>query len=356
MPSRGVDLNTAHSVRPVFALASLRRQFHAGPLPGEPVDATFANVADARVHYVERGAGQAVVLMHGFGSSLEVWQELVPELTPGHRVIAVDLKGFGWTDRPESDYSPAAQAEIVWALLDHLKVRRAALVGHSWGASVALAMALSAPKRTTRIALYAAWAYEEQLSYSFRWARIDGVGESLMGLYDPALIRSQMATAFFDSSYVTARRVKSVQTAMALPGAGAAALATMRGMRFAVQQARYSSIRVPALVLWGQQDRISTPAFGQRLAADLAANLIMFPRCGHFPMLEAQEASTSALACFLRSESGNCTCGQPGLRWRLWWAALFRRLVATLWPRRLRPNRRHVLRGKWSIVARRRDS
>ena len=334
MSSRGFDLSTAHSVRPAFALARLRRQFHAGPLPGEPTGATFANIADSRVHYVDRGVGQAVVLMHGFGSSLEVWNELVPELARGHRVIAVDLKGFGWTDRPEGDYSPSAQAEMVWALLDHLEVRRAALVGHSWGASVALAMALSAPKRTTRIALYAAWAYEEQLSYSFRWARIDGVGESLMGLYDPALIRGQMATAFFDASYVTARRVRDVQTAMALPGAGAAALATMRGMRFTAQQARYSSLRLPSLVLWGQQDRISTTAFGQRLAADLGATLIMFPRCGHFPMLEAEEASSLALACFLRSDSGKRAYGQTLLRWGLWWAALFRGLLSRLWPRR----------------------
>src|SRR5262249_52319133 len=172
MRARG-DSNTALLMRPPFALA--RRQFHEGPLPGEPTDGVFATIAGVRVHYVDRGLGQAVVLLHGFGSSLEVWDEVVPELSREQRVIAVDLKGFGWTDRPEGDYSPAAQAEMVWGLLDHLEVWRAALVGHSWGASVSLAMALSAPRRTTRIALYAAWAYEEQLSYSFRLARIHGV-------------------------------------------------------------------------------------------------------------------------------------------------------------------------------------
>src|SRR5262249_10575477 len=98
--------------------------FHSGPMPGEPKTAKFAAVEGARVRYLDKGQGPAVVLIHGFASSLETWDGIVPLLVKNHRVIALDLKGFGWTDRPEGDYSPAAQARIVLKLLDQLGVKR----------------------------------------------------------------------------------------------------------------------------------------------------------------------------------------------------------------------------------------
>ncbi len=334
MSSRSIEptAETSLSARRGFPLA-IRLGFHPGPLPGEPADATFATVAGTRVHYVDQGMGPAVVLVHGFGSSLEIWSQLVPELAREHRVVALDLKGFGWTDRPEGDYSPLAQAKLVWALLDHLGIEQAALVGHSWGAAVTLAMALLTPRRTTRVAVYDGWAYEEQLSWLFRWARFDGIGESLISFYDPRLIRHQMATAFYDLAYVTPGRIKKAQSSMALPGSAGAALATMRGMRFADQQARYATLRVPALVLWGQQDSISTPSFGHRLSADLSAQLIVYPRCGHFPMIEAKQASNANLASFLRSEAGTALARQRALRLRLGWSSLLRSLMRAIWQR-----------------------
>src|SRR5258708_30094811 len=99
---------TSLSARRGFPLA-IRLGFHAGPLPGEPGNATFATVAGTRVHYVDQGMGSAVVLVHGFGSSLEIWGQLIPELAREHRVVAVGFKGFRWTDRPEGGYSPLAQ-------------------------------------------------------------------------------------------------------------------------------------------------------------------------------------------------------------------------------------------------------
>src|SRR6476660_8383743 len=99
-------------------------EFHAGAMAGEPKTATFATVDGARVRYVDVGQGPVVVLIHGFASSLETWDLLIPELSKTHRVIALDLKGFGWSDRPEGDYSPAAEARLVIKLLDKLGVKR----------------------------------------------------------------------------------------------------------------------------------------------------------------------------------------------------------------------------------------
>ena len=122
-------------------------RFHAGPLPGAPADATFVEVDGVHVRYREAGTGPAVVMLHGYGASSESWLPVIPSVARAHRVIAVDLKGFGWTSRPEGDYSPAAQAALVWRVLDKLGVGDVAIVGHSWGSSVALSMAVAQPAR-----------------------------------------------------------------------------------------------------------------------------------------------------------------------------------------------------------------
>jgi pimeloyl-ACP methyl ester carboxylesterase len=274
--------------------------FHQGPMPGEPARAAFTTVNGVRLRVLDRGKGPPVVLLHGFASSLDAWADVVPALEPDHRVIALDLKGFGWSDRPEGDYSPAAQAEIVFALLDQLRVDRAAVVAHSWGASVALAMAMARPARVERLALYSAWVYEEQLPTTFLWARAGGVGELLFGLYYAEQADEKIALAFFDPKNVTEELVEDVEHALERPGATAAALAAVRGQRFEEMEARYPDVRQPTLILWGREDRVTPIEHGERLAAELPeAEMRVYPRCGHFPMIEAKNASTRHLRAFL---------------------------------------------------------
>lgn len=272
-------------------------------MPGEPKGATFAKVQGARVRFVDEGKGPAVVMLHGFASSLETWERVRPALSPRHRVIALDLKGFGWTDRPEGDYSPRAQAELVRALLDQRGVRDVAVVAHSWGASVALQFALAFPDRVRRLALYDAWVFEEQLPTTFHWSRAGGVGEVLFGAFYDQNPDEKMAMAFFDRRYVDEKFVEAVERAMERPGTTAAALQASRDQRFAEVQQRYPKIEKPALLLWGREDRVTPLGVGERLARTLPnSTLKVYPRCGHFPMIEAAAASTRDLEAFLAQD------------------------------------------------------
>jgi pimeloyl-ACP methyl ester carboxylesterase len=277
--------------------------FHRGPMPGEPAGATFAELDGARVRYTDTGSGPAVVLVHGFASSLETWDLVLPELAKQHRVITLDLKGFGWTDRPEGDYSPQAQARLVLALMDKLGVEKAALGAHSWGASVALAVALAAPERVTRLALYDAWVYEEQLPTFFHWSRAPGVGETLFALYYGERSDERIALAFHDPRFVTEKLVEDVEKALERPGTRAAALAAVRGQRFAAMQPRYRTIAAPVQLFWGREDQVTPLSVGERLSRELRdARLTVYPECGHFPMIEAANASTTDLVKFLEAE------------------------------------------------------
>jgi pimeloyl-ACP methyl ester carboxylesterase len=252
------------------------------------------------------------VLIHGFASSLETWDLLVPELAKSHRVISLDLKGFGWTDRPEGDYSPAAQAKLVLALLDKLGVDRAAFVAHSWGSSVTLALALAAPERVTRIALYDAWVYEEQLPATFLMSRAAGLGEVLFSLFYDQRPDERLALAFYNKDILTEKLAEDVERSLERPGTGAAQLAAVRGQRFAEQQTKYRTIDKPVLLLWGREDVVTTLAFGERLSRDLPkARLVVYPRCGHFPMLEAKSQSNAEVLGFLDAEKDEPAGARP---------------------------------------------
>ena len=274
--------------------------FHEGPLPGKPRVGEFADVDGAHVRFVDRGEGPPVVLVHGFASSLDVWDAVIDELAKEHRVLALDLKGFGWSSRPEGDYSPAAEARLVLGLMTARGIDKAAVVAHSWGSSVALSMALEAPERVTKLALYDAWVYEEQLPTMFVWARAGGVGEALFAAFYDERVEDKIPIGFYDPKYVTQPIVDGAEKALAFPGTKAAALAAVRGQRFAALQERYRQVKQPTLLLWGREDRVTFVTFGERLLRELPdAKMHVYPRCGHFPMVEAAAESTHDLVAFL---------------------------------------------------------
>jgi uncharacterized protein (TIGR04551 family) len=283
----------------VFALAGCPR-FHGEPLSGAPAGATFVDVDGVHVHYRESGKGPAVVLLHGYGASLEAWNGVAAALAPSHRVIAIDLKGFGWTSRPDGDYSPAAQAQLVWHVLDKLGVQDVAIVGHSWGTSVGLSMAVAQPTRTRKVALYDAYVYDEQVPSFFRWAQKAGIGELLFALFYTERIEDRAPLAYYDEGWVTQARIERVENDMRKPGTVAAALATARGHHFRELHDKLQTFDRPVLLLWGENDEVTPMAFGRRLANDLPnAELKTYPRCGHIPMVEARSQSTRDLVAFL---------------------------------------------------------
>lgn len=303
--------------------------FHKGPMPGEPKNARFAEVDGVRVRFTDTGepggapAAQApqgdqdekplvdksaaekptVVFVHGFASALETWNGVVPAVSATHRVITLDLKGFGWTDRPEGNYSHDAQAIMVLRLLEQRGVSKATWVAHSWGSSVALAAAVHAPEKVTRLALYDAWVYEDQLPTFFHWSRADGVGDALFGLFYSQRAEERMTLAFYDKKYVTEKLVEDVEAALDRPGTTAAALAAVRGMDYENAETRYKKVDKPVLLMWGREDLVTPLKFGERLARDLPkSKLVVYPRCGHFPMIEALSTSNRDLVAFLAEE------------------------------------------------------
>jgi pimeloyl-ACP methyl ester carboxylesterase len=247
------------------------------------------------------GAVETVLLVHGYGASSASWRPIVPRLAERFRVLVVDLPGFGQSDRREGDYSPAALADALAEILDRKGVARAHVVGHSWGSSVVLAFAERHRDKLDRLAILSGWIYDEQLLPMMRWARVPGLGELLFALFYPAAIGERMYLNFYDPTLVTQALVDEIERGLEREGAVATALAAARGMATFVEQEKgYPRIDAETLLLWGREDRVARPAFGERLARELPrARLVVLPRCGHIPMWECTGETVGALEAFL---------------------------------------------------------
>lgn len=250
------------------------------------------------------GARETVLLVHGYGSSSASYAPVMDALAAHLRVIAVDLPGFGKSDRRDGDYTPDALADVLADVLAQKGVTRAHVVGHSWGSSVVLAFARRHPERLDRLVIISGWVYDDQLLPLMRWARVPGVGEALYGAFYKNAIGERLYLNFVDPNLVTQKVVDEVEKQMSLEGAVAAALAAARGMhRFAETEGEYRTIKSSTLLLWGRDDRVARLAFGERLARELPhARLVVLPRCGHIPMWECTGETTSALTEFLLSK------------------------------------------------------
>jgi pimeloyl-ACP methyl ester carboxylesterase len=123
---------------------------------------SFITVDGVKLHYLERGEGTPLVLLHGNGSMIEDWivSGLFDRLAETHRVIAFDRPGFGHSERPRSRiWTPTAQAALLAQALEQLDAKQALVVGHSFGTLVAVAMALNHPQRVSEIALLGGYFY-----------------------------------------------------------------------------------------------------------------------------------------------------------------------------------------------------
>ncbi len=103
------------------------------------------------LHVLEAGAGTPVLMLHGWPQHAWCWRHVIPLLAGDHRLIAPDLRGFGWSDCPAGGYDPLTFAADALALLDALEIERAHVIGHDWGGGAAFALALSAPERVERM-------------------------------------------------------------------------------------------------------------------------------------------------------------------------------------------------------------
>jgi pimeloyl-ACP methyl ester carboxylesterase len=120
---------------------------YGSPPELEGVEHRYVEVDGVRMHVAEAGAGEPVVLLHGWPQHWWIWRKVIPELASERRVICPDLRGFGWSEAPDGRYELQGFADDTLALLDELGLGQVDLIGHDWGGYAGFLLCLMAPER-----------------------------------------------------------------------------------------------------------------------------------------------------------------------------------------------------------------
>lgn len=269
----------------------------------------FVDVGGCRLYYYAagtRGAGAPVVLLHGFPMASRLWHDFVPEFAPGHRIIVVDLPGFGRSDPPSGARSGCgAHAAAVHSLLNDLGVEQAYIVGHGMGGGVAQAFAVQWPTRVAGLALVSSAGFGVKPRRMARLARALGpLARHLPPSLLASLVHGSIRHGFADAerSHLT---LDSCLRHFATPqgrDALAAHLAALRQCDTAAWSRRLPELTLPAVVVWGADDPFYPLALGERLHHALkGSTFTVIPGAAHFVPEDQPDALRRALEPLLAS-------------------------------------------------------
>jgi pimeloyl-ACP methyl ester carboxylesterase len=277
----------------------------------DPARLRFRTVATrrARLSTLEAGSGPPVVAVHGLGGTKGSFLPTVAALAGGFRVIAVDLPGFGDSDKPlGAAYDARYFAAVVVDLLDALDIECAHLIGNSLGGRVALEVGMRHPYRAGRLALLApslAWKRQRRLAPLLRIVRPElGLIQFTPRPIVETIVHRLISGA--DDGWAAAG-VDEFLRAFHTPAGKSAFYAAARHIYLEAPNGsngfwpRLGELQADALFIWGRSDRLVPIAFARHVAEALPAARHLELDCGHVPQVERPRETHAAIRAFLRS-------------------------------------------------------
>ena len=265
--------------------------------------ADLVEIAGTRLHLRDEGPREAPALLflHGFGSSLQTWDDWADDLARDHRVLRLDLPGSGLSPPdPSGDYTDARTVAILLALLDARGIARVTPIGNSIGGRIAWTFASRHPERTEKLVLISPDGFA---SPGFDYDKPPEVGlavQLMRWLLPRALLRASLAPAYADPRAMTEARVTRYHELMRGPGTREAMIARMAQTVRSDPVPQLQRIQAPTLLLWGEQDALIPFAnAADYLRALPHARLVALPGIGHLPQEEAPARALVPLRSFL---------------------------------------------------------
>jgi pimeloyl-ACP methyl ester carboxylesterase len=251
--------------------------------------------------YIDQGQGLPLLLLHGFDSSLLEFRRLLPLLSQDLRAIAVDLLGFGFSERlsqfPPTPANIKLHLDQFWQTVIQKPM---ILVGVSMGGAAALDFCLSFPERVEKLILIdSAGLVSQPFASRLMFPPIDRWLTRFLA--SPKVRQNISQTAYYDKRFASADAQTCASLHLQCPGWSDGLIAFTKSGGYGSFREQLPQITVPSLVIWGRQDKIlGTKAAGE--FAQLLPNnqLVWLDQCGHVPHLEQAEQTASAIGQFLR--------------------------------------------------------
>ena len=274
----------------------------------------FVEVDGATVHYQRFGdiSNPTLILIHGYTASTYIWKTAAPMLADnGFHVIAVDLLGFGYSDKPAwFDYTITSQARMIERLMDRLGIGRATIIGSSYGGAVAATVTLDYAERVEKLVLVSAVTNDEPKEYFLlKLAVIPGLGELLTPFISDSKaflkIRMQGTLAPANHHLITPERIEAVHRPLNAADGHNSLLQTARNWDACRIEADASLINQPTLIIWGEQDTVIPIHNGEKLHQEiLNSRFVVIRNCGHVPHEEKPEQFVELVTEFCRDRKG----------------------------------------------------
>jgi pimeloyl-ACP methyl ester carboxylesterase len=275
----------------------------------QPPKDQYVEVGNIRTRYWVLGDGKSsAILLHGLGCYIEYWLDNVAALAQGRRVYALDLVGFGRSDKPQVRYSIPYLTEFVQEFMIVQDVDRAALIGGSMGGAIALRFALQYPHQVEKIVLASSVGLGKEVSIFFRMMSLPILGE-LFARPSRKGTAQQFRLLLHDPDSIQDQWIEEGYEMSSLPGAQRCLLSAFRSMFniWGVRSDAYrpildrlEEIEVPTLVIWGVQDRILPVTHAHQAVKRLPNSRIhILDPCGHVPNIERAEEFNALVTDFL---------------------------------------------------------
>lgn len=266
--------------------------------------ADYRDVAGLHLRLRDEGPrdAPALILLHGFGSSLQTWDAWTAALiATNHRVIRFDLPGFGLTGPdPGGDYTDARAMQVIAGLMDQLGLGRATLIGNSLGGRIAWMFASRHPERVDRLVLISPDGFASPGFQYGQAPHVPLIMRALPFVMPRFMLRASIAPAYADPRRLTGATVDRYDDMMRAPGVRRAILARFSQSVLPLPEPLLRRIQAPTLLVWGEQDgMIPFANSADYLRCIPHSSLVALPGMGHVPFEETPEASLRALSGFL---------------------------------------------------------
>lgn len=293
----------------VLGIIALALWLYAPDKPRAALEARYAGdyrtVDDVRLRLRDSGPrdAPAVILLHGFGASLDTWEPWAQALAARFRVIRFDLPGFGLTGAdPTGDYRDARTMKIMIDLMDQLGVGRASLIGNSLGGRVAWNFAALHPDRVTRLVLVSPDGFASPGFAYDKPARVPVIMQALPYIAPRGMLKTSLAAAYANPDALSETTLTRYRDMMLAPGVRRAMLARMSQTVLRDPAPILARIKAPTLLLWGDKDGMIPIGNAVDYLRYLpGASLIRLPHLGHVPFEEDPAGSLPAVERFLSS-------------------------------------------------------
>jgi pimeloyl-ACP methyl ester carboxylesterase len=259
------------------------------------LDYQYVQVGNLHIRYVDAGSGEPVLLIHGLGGSIESWTNNIGELAKSLRMIAVDLPGFGMSDKPKMSYTIKFFGDFVFQFLKLLQLEQASMVGSSLGGQVAAEVAISHPSLIKKLVLISPAG---TLPYSFKGS--PALWKYVKVINAKSAHQVKLALSVLDNKPVDDTYAQLVYQKLLMPGAKEAFLSALEGSARAPRQNnRLNRIRAPTLLLWGKEDHMIPVKFVEPFVKMKNCRIVMIENCGHRPHFARPELFNRIVAEFL---------------------------------------------------------